>query len=259
MSDQTVLACDVGNTRIALGGVTAGKAAHVQRLDASEAAAVGDVLVEIWEKTPGIKAVAASSVNATLLRALETATQERLGQKVLLVGRDIPLPMPTNLAEPQKIGTDRLCSAAMAYYRMESACVVASLGTAITVDCVDEQGVFQGGAILPGLRIGVDALAERTAQLPRVTLRTPDWVFGRNTEEAIIGGLVYGARGALRELTEAYATALGKWPPLILTGGDAQLVGAGYDLVHAVVPDLCLLGVALAYDIFHAAQPPTTE
>jgi len=135
----------------------------------------------------------------------------------------------------------------MAYFRLQSACVVADFGTAITIDCVSDNGIFLGGAILPGLHVGAEALARRTALLPEVRLARPEWVFGKDTRQAIVGGLVYGARGALRELTEAYATELGRWPPVIATGGDAELVAGGYDIVQAIVPDLCLLGVALAY------------
>ncbi len=102
--------------------------------------------------------------------------------------------------------------------------MVADFGTAITIDCVNDEGVFQGGAILPGLDMAAKSLQAGTAQLPLVELSNPDWVFGKDTRQAIVGGLVYGARGALRELVETYATELGHWPVVILTGGDAALV-----------------------------------
>jgi type III pantothenate kinase len=130
------------------------------------------------------------------------------------------------------------------------ACVVGNFGTAITIDCVSDEGVFLGGAILPGLSMGSAALHGGTGQLPPVELAAPDWVFGANTRQAIVGGLIYGARGALRELTEAYATKLGRWPIVIITGGDAALIcpdPSGSELVQAIVPDLVLRGVAIAY------------
>jgi type III pantothenate kinase len=129
--------------------------------------------------------------------------------------------------------------------------VVADCGTAITVDCVSDEGVFLGGAILPGLSLGASALAGGTALLPKVALERPTWVFGKDTRQAIIGGLVQGARGAIQFLTEAYATELKKWPLLLLTGGDAELIREEQGLEQAVVPELTLLGVALA---FHLAK-----
>jgi len=145
---------------------------------------------------------------------------------------------------------DRLCAAVAAFDRLGVPCVVADFGTAITIDCVNAEGVFLGGAILPGLGLSAESLSAGTAQLPRVKLSEPNWVYGKDTEQAIIGGVVYGARGALRGLVEAYATDLGRWPVVILTGGDARWVcqsPSQSDLVQAIVPDLVLRGVAIAY------------
>ncbi|KPK85761.1 MAG: hypothetical protein AMJ81_02820 [Phycisphaerae bacterium SM23_33] len=246
---------DVGNSRIAMGCVIDERASSVRRMSEAGPDALGDALANIWREMDSPKAVVASSVNPAVLQVVTAAAGERLHQNVLVVGSDLPLPIETLLPEPERIGTDRLCSAAMAYHRLQSACVVADFGTAITIDCVSDDGVFLGGAILPGLAIGAEGLARHTAYLPRVALERPDWVFGTDTRRAIIGGLVYGARGALRELTEAYATELGRWPPLILTGGDAELVGGGYDIVHAIVPELCLMGIALAYHQCRSVEP----
>ena len=206
---------------------------------------LGDALADLWQECPKPARIAACSVRAEYLAALEKSAGQ-LKQKVLVVGRDLPLPIETNLPEPERIGTDRLCAAAMAYHRLGSACVVADFGTAITIDCVNDEGVFLGGAILPGLGLSADALANGTSALPEVELTKPDWVFGADTRQAIVGGIINGARGALRELIESYATELGVWPEVILTGGDAELVGADCDFVSAVVSDLCLLGVGLS-------------
>ena len=246
-----ILACDVGSSRIAMGRVCDEQASGVRRVGAADASALAEAMAALWGDGPSPARIVASSVHPGNLAALEAAAGT-LGQEILLVGRDLPLPISTDLPAPEKIGVDRLCEAAMAYFRLERACVVADFGTAVTIDCVSDDGVFLGGAILPGLAMGAAALASGTASLPRVELARPDWVFGRDTREAIVGGLVFGARGAMRELTEAYATQLGQWPPVIVTGGDGELVAAGCDFVHAVVPDLCLLGVALAYRVAKA-------
>ena len=224
----SILACDVGNTRVAL----------------------AEALRQLWDELPAPRKIVAASVSPPNLAILERAAARAVpGEPVLLIGRDVPLPIALDVEEPARVGVDRLCSAAMAYEQLGEACVVADFGTAITVDCVSPDGVFLGGAILPGLRLGAAALHAGTAALPRVEPRRPDWVFGKNTEQAIIGGLVHGARGALRGLTEAYATELGLWPLLIVTGGDAELIATHEEggIIHAVVPDLCLRGIALAY------------
>ncbi|MDY7010812.1 MAG: type III pantothenate kinase [Planctomycetota bacterium] len=242
---KSILACDVGNSRISLGCVIDEKVSHVHRLSPDNFVSLGDVLEDVWRRCPAPALIAASSVQPEYLASLESAAR-RIKQKVLVVGRDLPLPMETDLPEPERIGTDRLCSAAMAYHRLGGPCVVADFGTAVTIDCVNSEGVFLGGAILPGLRLSAESLARGTSALPEVKLVKPDWVFGADTRQAIIGGIVFGARGALREFVELYATELGVWPEVILTGGDAELIGSDYDIVSAVVPDLCLLGVGLS-------------
>ncbi|MCD4699649.1 MAG: type III pantothenate kinase [Phycisphaerae bacterium] len=241
----SILACDVGNSRISLGCVVDEQVSHIHRILPDDFVSLGDVLEEVWRQCPSPALIAASSVQPEYLSALESAARQ-IEQKVLVVGRDLPLPIETDLPEPERIGTDRLCSAAMACHHLGGPCVVADFGTAITIDCVNSDGVFLGGAIFPGLRLSAESLGRGTSALPVVKPVKPDWVFGADTRQAIIGGIVFGARGALRELVESYATELGVWPEVVLTGGDAELIGSDCDIVSAIVPDLCLLGVGLS-------------
>jgi len=245
-----VLACDVGNSAVRFAHVKGETVGPPRRFRVGELGGLGAALGELWTQIPAPKRLVAASVNPAALKALEAAAAEALGQEVLLIGRDLPLPIETRLPDPESIGVDRLCAAVAAYDRLGQACVVADFGTAITIDCVGADGVFLGGAILPGLGMSADSLHDHTAQLPRVEPARPGWVFGRSTREAIVGGIIAAARGALRELAEAYATELGRWPLVILTGGDAALVcehPGDSELVQAVVPDLVLRGVAMAY------------
>lgn len=246
----SVLACDVGNSAIHFAHVQGDDVTEVQVCRIGELSAIGPKLAALWEPLSEPRKIVAASVNPSGLKALEAAVMEHIGQPVLAIGRDLPLPIATDLPHPESIGIDRLCAAVAAYDRLGVACVVADFGTAITIDCVSETGVFLGGAILPGLAMGADNLHTRTAQLPLVQLTNPDWVFGKDTRQAIVGGLVFGARGALKELVESYATELGHWPVVILTGGDATLVCPDlehFGIVQAIVPDLVLRGVAMAY------------
>jgi type III pantothenate kinase len=244
-----VLACDVGNTAIHLACVKGDQVTPMRSLLVSELSGLGATLAEMWREISPPRKVVACSVNPAALKALEAAAAA-IGEAVLVVGRDLPLPIDTNLSDPAATGTDRLCAAAAAFDRLGVACVVADYGTAITIDCVNAEGVFQGGAILPGLALAAKSLQAGTAQLPLVEPSNPDWVFGKDTRQAIVGGLVFAARGTLRELVEAYATELGHWPIVILTGSDAEIVCGQVQesgLVQAIVPDLVLRGVAAAY------------
>ena len=246
-----VLACDVGNSAIHLAAVRGETVSTPRTLPAADPAAVAKAMTELWNELAEPRKLLVASVNPAALEILETAAATTgLKDDLLLIGRDVPLPIETAFEEAGAVGVDRLCCAAAAFDRIGRACVVADFGRAITVDCVNDDGVFLGGAILPGLAMSARALHTWTAQLPEVELRQPDWVFGANTAEAIVGGLIYGARGALRRLVEAYAKDMGHWPMVIATGGDAELVVPSLeasDLIQAIVPDLALRGIAGAY------------
>ncbi len=245
-----VLACDVGNSAIHFAAVHEDTVTDVRTIPIGQLKDLGEAIGDLWNEMPSQKYVAAGSVNPEGLKALKAAVARVLHEPLLVVGRELPLPIETRLAHPEAIGVDRLCCAAAAFDHLGTACVVADFGTAITIDCVDETGMFMGGAILPGLQMGARSLEACTAQLPKVTLRQPDWVFGQDTQQAITGGLIYGARGALRERVEAYASELGAWPAVIITGGDAKLICADpqkSELVQARVDDLTVRGVAMAY------------
>ena len=242
-----VLALDVGNTHVTVGAVR-GEAVYVQRkVGVQSLDELPAVLQQVWDAMAKPRRVVACSVNAPVLERVKAAVQEALDEPVAVIGRDVPLPIVTALEEPEKVGTDRLCCAAAAYGRLQQACVIVDVGTAVTIDCVNDEGVFLGGSILPGLAMQAAALHEGTEQLPEVTIGEPEWVFGGNTEQAIVGGIVYGVRGAIRERVEAYANELNKWPLVICTGGDAGLIKLEEGFVQATVQGLCLIGIARAF------------
>jgi len=242
------LAIDIGNSRVGLGiwdgdGLHDARRVQTEHLDDHRAA-----LTETWgAMNGGRRAAVIGSVNPVLTARLQELVEEVCGVTAYRVRDDLPLPMPLELDNGHEVGVDRVCCAAAAYERIGRACAVASFGTAITVDCVSDRGHFLGGAILPGLQMACDALHHGTAQLPRVSPATPSAVFGKNTHDAIVSGVVYGVLGALREIVERFATELREWPKLVITGGNASLVAELAEYVDAVVPDLCLMGVALAY------------
>jgi len=250
-----LLILEIGNSHVSVATCVAGQICTRQRFGHDQAAETLDHAVEAWSALPGdrLKAIVAASVVPRRLEALRAAIVERLGAPVLVVGRDLHRPMSLAVEAPELVGIDRICSAAAAHDVIGGACVVASFGTAITIDCVNGEGVFMGGAILPGLAMQARSLSEGTASLPLVSIHEPRGVYGANTEEAICNGVVFGVVGALREITERYATDLKAWPQLVATGGNADLIGRHCDFVDNIVPDLCLRGIALAYRRHFAA------
>lgn len=246
---DSVLAIDIGNTRVGLAVSDASGLHDTRQVDLDKPQSWKAALLETWQAAdPGKqRVVAVAGVVPAATRSVCELVSEVCGAQPLLIGDDIPLPMPVDLDNPDEVGVDRICSAAAAHDRIQAACAVASFGSAITVDCVSADGRFLGGAILPGLDLALRALHDHTAALPRVRPGKPVGPYGRNTHDAIVNGVVFGAVGALREIVERFATELQAWPQLVITGGHADLIAGQTNFIDAVVPDLCLLGVALAY------------
>jgi type III pantothenate kinase len=165
--------------------------------------------------------------------------------------RDVPLQIGVN--EPARVGIDRVLSAFAAnrLRRRESPAIIVSLGTAITVDLLEADGVFAGGAILPGIAMSARALAADTDALPHVEpehLKSPP-ALGRSTTAAIESGLYWGTIGAIRELVSQLSSSLAAPHELFLTGGAAWQVAAplanASELPVRHVPHLVLAGIAL--------------
>ena len=248
-----LIAVDIGNSNVALAVFVKDELKRTERIDVDKL----DTLVETIKSLRqmcgpqplGARTVpvVVCSVNAETEKIVADAVLSALDQNILVIGRDVPLEMKHALENPDTVGTDRLLTAAAAYAVIEDACVVADFGTATTIDCVDHYGIFLGGTIQPGLKLSAQSLHEYTSALPDVKPVVPTDDYGTNTEKAIQQGIYFGAVGALRGIVERYATLLGRWPQVVLTGGYAKLIAQHADFTDSLVPDLCLDGIFLAY------------
>jgi type III pantothenate kinase len=258
--DINILVLNVGNSRLALATFVAGHLTHVARIPHDQRSAWPAAMKQAWQPLheiaagadPVATAVVGVCVNAPLLETIEHAAQQVTGRAVQWIGRQIDLPIPVLTENPDQTGVDRIVNVAAAFEQIGKPCVVVDAGSAVTVDGCNAKGEFIGGAIAPGLVMMLDALHARTARLPRVDLTATDVpAVGRSTESAIRSGVYHAIRGLVKEIVEAFAVELGAWPELIATGGDAKTLFDGWELVHAIVPDLTLYGAALAYAEHH--------
>ncbi len=257
---MSVLAIDIGNSRVGFSVYTSGKAQDpaVRLTHAELDKELAGTLKSLWEKAERETQVegdeetevAIASVVPTLTQRIEYSALQYLNAKARVIGRDLKVPIKTMLRDETTVGQDRLLAGLAAFVNLEKACAIVQVGSALVVDCVDDEGIFRGGAIAPGLIMGAKALHDFAAQLPEASLTPPvdDVPYGRFTQEAINLGLFAGARGTVRELLERYATALGSWPHVVATGGDAATLLEVTGLVDSFVPDLVLQGVALTWE-----------
>ncbi len=152
--------------------------------------------------------------------------------------------------DPDKVGVDRLAAAAAAYHHpaKRQAAIIADAGTALTIDAVDAKGTFLGGAIAPGLRLGLQALSTGTSLLPQIEIDAAAPLLGKTTAAGLRSGALYGSAALIEGLCARIAAELGGPTTVFLTGGDCPILQpliAGVDICDTA---LVLRGLALAYN-----------
>jgi len=256
-----LLLVDAGNTNLTIGIARHGALVATRRA-ATRRALTADELEVLLDGLLGLDGASVADASAVVLASVVpsvTAALERLTDRrslPLLIVTTGTVPIAVRVDRPVEVGPDRLVNALAAARLYGAPAIVVDFGTATTFDVVAPDGAYIGGAIAPGLELGLEALAARTAKLPRVELRAPDRAIGRDTISAIQSGTVFGyqalATGLLarirRELAEMSAV-----PPesirTILTGGlSAALWAKGIEGVDVIDPNLTLRGLLL----FHA-------
>ena len=246
---QKLLAISVGNSRTAVGRFEGDRLEASDHVENGDAAVVAQAIERHWQALEDQDAmVVLASVNDPFATRLVPELETRTGAEVHRVRRDLPIPIGTCVDDDASVGEDRLLAAAAAWDALKQAVVVVDAGTAITLNFIDGEGTFHGGAIAPGATLQLKALHEHTALLPRVAFAQPEAgePFGRNTAEAMLIGVYEGIRGMVRQLVERYAEHYGAFPMVVATGGDAETLFRGDELVDRIVPELVLRGIAVA-------------
>ena len=156
---------------------------------------------------------------------------------------------------PEEVGADRLVNALAAWQQYREDLVIIDFGTAITFDCVSADCSYLGGSILPGIAISLDALASRTAKLPRIDIASPPAkVIGTSTVEAMKSGILYGYGAMIDGVIEKIAAEMGHTADslrVIATGGMASLISPYARRIGEVDPLLTLHGLRVIHQLCH--------
>ena len=244
-----IIGIDVGNTAVKVARLDASAVLETRRV-ASAPGPDADSMASLLAGISATDRVALVSVVPAWTAAIVQAAADR--GVPLAVAEHRTIPMANLLAEPERIGADRLVAAFAARELHGSPVIVVDLGTATTVDGVDASGAFAGGAILPGPELSARALARGTAQLPAIRTEAPEHALGRDTVEAIASGVILGQVEAISGLIRRIAAELvpaRRSAQVVLTGGGSTAPWAsairGVDVVD---PDLVLRGLGLLAD-----------
>ena len=226
-----ILAVDIGNTNIVLGCIEDDKILFEARM-ATDLIKTSDqycaelkVMLSLFEVAPeDIDGSIISSVVPPVLNSFKTAIRKLTGCSALVVGPGIKTGLNIRMDNPSEVGSDLIVAAVAAIAEYGAPLLLVDMGTATTITAIDESGAFVGGCICPGVKISMEALTGRTAQLPGISLDEPRCAIGKNTRDSMRSGIMLGAAAMLDGLLDRMEAELGAKVTVVATGGISKFV-----------------------------------
>ena len=226
-----ILAIDIGNSNIVIGGVEQDQILFEARLR-TETTKTSDqycvdlkILLDVYGvNREDIEGAIIASVVPQVLNSMQTAVKKLTGKQSMVVGPGLKTGLNIRLENPGQTGADLVvgCVAALKAYKPPM--IIVDMGTATTMVVLDETGALIGGSISPGIKISMDALTDRTALLPGLQLDQPKKVIGRNTIDCMRSGIMYGAAAMLDGMIDRMEEELGYPATVVATGGISRFV-----------------------------------
>ncbi len=249
-----LLAIDIGNAVITIGGFE-GQALRFKTRVAADRAKTEDeyaagllgVLLMHGVCREAVEGAVISSVVPPLTPVLKKAIGFLFDVQPLVVGPGVKTGIGIRCDDPASVGADLIAACVAAHTIYTSPALVVDMGLATNLSVMDEKGNFIGVSILPGVMMGLCALAGETAQLPYVSLEAPRSVIGKNTADCMKSGVIFGNASMIDGMIERICAETGRALPVILTGEYAPVILP--HLSHAVThdEDLVLKGLAVLY------------
>lgn len=255
-----ILAIDMGNTNIVIGCVDDNGVLFEERLSTDfsktelEYAIGFKTVLELYNiDSHDIKGAIMSSVVPQLSNIIKAAVEKTIGISPLIVGPGIKTGLNILMDQPRQVGSDQIVDAVAALKVYGAPAIIIDMGTATTMSVVDENENYIGGVILPGIRVSVDSLVSRTAQLPRIALDAPKSVMGKNTIDCMKSGVIYGNASCLDGMIDRMIEANGfdkngNDVTVVATGGLSEVIIPHCRHDIKVDPGLLLKGLRIIYD-----------
>ncbi len=249
-----LLTLDIGNTNITIGcfegdelKVTSRITTEKNKMEDQYAVAIRDVLQIYGVKMEEITGAILSSVVPTLTQSVARAVEKIAHVRPLVVGPGIKTGLNIKIDDPATLGADLVadCVSALAKYPLP--CIVLDMGTATSFTVLNEKGIMVGGAILPGVRVSLEALCRETALLTNIALTTPSHAIGTNNTDCMVSGSMLGSAAMIDGMVDRMEAELGKPCTVVGTG---EIAGSILPLCRrSIVYDehLLLNGLQLLY------------
>lgn len=249
-----LLAIDIGNTNIVIGGFNDDNLAFFARMSTNTtktedeyAAQLLDILSIHNVNKSLISGAIISSVVPQLNIIMKKAVSFAYGVDALLVGPGVKTGINIHCDNPTSVGADLICACVAAHHLYGSPSIVIDMGTATKMMYIDKTGAFTGASIIPGVNIALNALSRGTAQLPHISLEAPKSVLGKNTIECMRSGVVLGNACLIDGMIDRISDEIGEDLKIYATGGlsNSIIPHCKHDIVIDI--DLVLKGLNIIY------------
>jgi type III pantothenate kinase len=249
-----LLVVDVGNTQTVFGLYESDALRADWRLSTHHHRSADEWAVEV-AAVLGLRGFARESVDAAIMSSvvppltgtLAEMIESLFGVAPMLVGPGTKTGIKILYENPIEVGADRIVNSVAAVARVDGAVIVVDFGTATTFDAITAQHEYLGGIIVPGLQISADSLFARAAKLPRVEVRKPPKLIGRNTVHSIQSGLYYGYVCLVNGVLDLMKAELAGEPKVLATGGLSRVLAGDLRGIDLIEPHLTLEGLRLIY------------
>lgn len=226
-----ILAVDIGNTNIVIGCIEQEKVYFVERVSTDisktelEYVVEFKTLLDLYQiKVDEITGSIIASVVPPLNNIVKSAMEKLLHSSPLVVGPGVKTGLNILMDNPGQVGSDLIVNAVAGLKYYGAPIIIVDMGTATTISVVDDKKNYIGGMILPGVKVSLESLVNRTSQLPRISVEAPKKIIGKNTIDCMKSGIVMGQASCLDGMIERIWEELGYHAPVVATGGLAGCI-----------------------------------
>ena len=226
-----ILTIDAGNTNITLGGFVSDELKFVSRLSSDPKKTDDEYAVSILEalslhkvEKSDITGTIVASVVPQINTAIKRAILSIFNKEPLFVGPGIKSGLGIQCDIPSSVGADIIAASVAARYIYGGPCLIIDIGTATKMTVINENGAFVGTSIIPGVLMGLNALSEGTAQLPKISLEIPDTVIAKNTADCMRSGVLFGNASLIDGMIDRINREFGEELRAYATGGMASSI-----------------------------------
>lgn len=250
-----ILAFDVGNTNITIGCIDYNKKIHfVSRLSTDIYKSEDEYAIDLKNildlykiNIKDIDGSIISSVVPPLITVHKNAVKKITGKKPIIVDDKMDLNFKIALDKDVELGADLIVGAAAAIDEYPKPLIIFDIGTATTVSVIDSSNTFIGGLILPGIKISLETLSNKTSKLPHIDLISPKNVIGKNSTDSMNSGIINGNAAMIDGLIDRINEEINEKATVILTGGLANFVAPHCKKNIIFDNDLLIKGLLLIY------------